>query len=223
MNILWIFDNESEIFHLSQLVDLINQIQPKSEIILNIPYLPYGRQDKDIHPDSTFALHTFSKIINSLNFKKVITIDAHSSIASSLINNLYDLFPKMEIENAIRLIEETSKSDVILAFPDKGAVDRYSKMFNNTNDIIIGDKERCPATGYITKYKIHGSPSNKSVLIIDDICDGGMTFRIMARDLILRGATEVHLYVSHGIFSKGLEVLKKDGISRIFTKEGEKF
>ena len=62
---------------------------------------------------------------------------------------------------------------------------------------------------------------NKTILIIDDICDGGMTFKLTAERLKELGAKEVHLYVTHGIFSKGLETLRESGIDRIFTRKGE--
>jgi len=61
------------------------------------------------------------------------------------------------------------------------------------------------------------------VLIVDDICDGGMTFKLLARDLLAAGAKEVHPYVTHGIFSKGLDTLKESGIGRFFTYKGECF
>ena len=48
-----------------------------------------------------------------------------------------------------------------------------------------------------------------------------MTFKLMAEQLYKQGAAEVHLYVTHGIFSKGLSVLRSSGIKRIFTKDGE--
>ena len=43
---------------------------------------------------------------------------------------------------------------------------------------------------------------------IDDICDGGQTFISLAQSLKKQGAAEIFLYVTHGIFSKGLDQLK---------------
>ena len=37
----------------------------------------------------------------------------------------------------------------------------------------------------------------------------------------MAGAKEIHLYVSHGIFSRGVKLVRSTGIQRIFTKEGE--
>ncbi|HCW17254.1 MAG TPA: phosphoribosylpyrophosphate synthetase, partial [Achromobacter sp.] len=42
------------------------------------------------------------------------------------------------------------------------------------------------------------------VLVVDDICDGGRTFLELASALRDTTRQPVYLYVTHGIFSKGL-------------------
>ena len=59
------------------------------------------------------------------------------------------------------------------------------------------------------------------MLIVDDICDGGKTFELLAEQLYSNGAEEVNLFVTHGLFTKGLRPLKNAGIKRIFTNKGE--
>lgn len=61
----------------------------------------------------------------------------------------------------------------------------------------------------------------QTICIVDDICDGGRTFIEAAKLLQRLEPKEIHLYVSHGIFSKGLKVLTEAGISKIFTHKGE--
>ena len=84
-------------------------------------------------------------------------------------------------------------------------------------------KTRDPLTGYITDLSLDQEIDIQGcvVIIVDDLCDGGMTFKLTAEALLKKGAKKVHLYVSHGIFSKGLETLRESGIDRIFTKSGE--
>ena len=216
-NITWEFENEGEIIHLLQLVKLIRHWRVPKPINLLMPYLPYGRQDKAVSNESTFALHVLVDIINSQNFNRVITYDAHSDFCSIAMERFKSTFPSMAVQYAL----EKSKANAI-AFPDKGACDRYSsrKIFQPYKP-IIGHKVRNQTTSYIEKYNIEGDPKGKDVLIVDDLCDGGMTFRLMTKDLLQAGAKSVHLYVSHGIFSKGLEVLHGAGIDRIFTHKGE--
>ncbi len=51
---------------------------------------------------------------------------------------------------------------------------------------------------------------------MDDICDGGRTFTGIAEELKQKGAGNLILIVSHGIFSHGFEELFKH-YSRIIT------
>ena len=55
-------------------------------------------------------------------------------------------------------------------------------------------------------------------VITDDICDGGYTFIKVAEQLKAKGADKVVLFVTHGIFAKGLDVF--DGlIDHVFTTD----
>lgn len=214
IKIIWEYNHEGELFHLLQLNDILKINKPKQKV-LEMDYLPYARQDKHISNQASFALHTFANVINSMEFDNVQVLDAHSSVASNIINNFVDIFPQHQIDNAIKETE----SDTI-ALPDAGAYARYGKKYLNYPQ-IIGNKKRNQQTGYIEEYTFTGDVKDKKVLIIDDICDGGMTFRLLARDLLKNGAKEVNLYVSHGIFSKGLDVLYKDGVNKILTSKGK--
>lgn len=212
----WDFFHEMEFIHLAQLKDLIDKRNVYKDVNLYVPYLPFARQDKDVLNDRTFALHTFAKLINGLGFNKITSLDTHSNVAENLITYFENLSPKEHIEFSFK----ESCSEVI-AVPDAGAYTRYGSMVDYSS--IIGNKVRNQKTGHIEEYTFEGNPKGKKVLIVDDICDGGMTFRLLSKSLLDAGAKEVNLYVTHGIFSKGLKVLKKDGINRIFTHKGEVF
>ena len=48
------------------------------------------------------------------------------------------------------------------------------------------------------------------ILVVDDICDGGGTFLLLAEALRKAGIdNNLELYVSHGIFSKGTDIIYK--------------
>ena len=47
------------------------------------------------------------------------------------------------------------------------------------------------------------NPADVKILIVDDICDGGMTFIKVAEVLKNFGTKQIDLAVSHGLFSKG--------------------
>jgi ribose-phosphate pyrophosphokinase len=207
----WSFSNESEILHLAQLKTLLDHYGAPTS--LRIRYLPYGRQDKVVSNHTTFALITFSQILNNMSFDNIEIIDPHSTIATDLIKN------SVAIQSTkISELWNTGEYDVV-CYPDKGALSKYTKLYDYP--YMHGEKVRDQITGNITSYQIVGDPAGKNVLIVDDICDGGMTFRLLAKDLLAAGAKSVVLFVTHGIFSKGTRILFESGIQRIFTQDGE--
>ena len=202
----WVFESESEVMHLAQLKDLIDAHGAKTELVMK--YLPYGRQDKPISNDASFALRTFAKIINNMNFIRVTTLDAHSYVAQACINNLENTNNNSRIRTTLSGFNYTK-----VAYPDKGARDRY----HITSDYVYANKKRNQLTGEIESLEIVGDVAGQDVLIVDDICDGGATFIQLTKRLKELGAKRVGLYVTHGIFSKGTQVLYDAGIDKIFT------
>lgn len=213
--ITWVFDNEGELVQIVQLKALLDSFKVESG--LHMPYLPYGRQDKEVSNDTTFALRALAHVINSLEFKYVSVLDPHSMVSAELIKRLWVYYPFEEVRAATKIV-----SADLLCYPDKGASSKYAKVYETLYlPQLYGEKVRDQKTGDITSYSVAGDPSGKRVLIVDDICDGGMTFKILAKDLISKGAKSVSLFVTHGIFSKGLDTLRHDGIEKIFTHKGE--
>jgi len=115
----------------------------------------------------------------------------------------------------------------VLVSPDAGANKKVLKVAQQYKglDIIYCDKKRDTRTGKITDTIVHpghGSIRNKKLLIVDDICDGGMTFIKIAEAMNSFGPEAIYLYVTHGIFSKGYQVLFDAGIDKIYTTDSFK-
>lgn len=207
--ITWMFENESEFVHVLQLCMLLHQVS--DETSLYVPFLPYGRQDKEITNNSTFALWPMIGALGAF-VKEIISFDVHSNTFDSIRNIPPDHFFKTV------LYEEPS--DRVIVFPDKGAQERYGHLFGKTDFVVVGSKVRDQSTGEITGMSIDGDLgmiSNRRCIIFDDICDGGMTFIKIAEKLQEFEPYQIDLCVSHGIFSKGVEVIHNSGIDRIFT------
>ena len=211
-SILWEFESEAEFLHLAQLKTLVDTYAPV--VNLEMPYCPYARQDKRIDNESTFALTTFARLLNALSFNQVTVIDAHNNPRANAINNLVDKSPRGFIEDALK----ATKADLIL-FPDAGAVTRYASY--DLCDYVYAEKVREQSTGRIVSIEFKGGVAGKRLLICDDLCDAGGTFKMVAEHALLQGAKEVHLYISHGLFTKGIQTLRDSGIKRIWTRKGE--
>ena len=212
--ISWYFEKEEEFLHLAQLKYLLDRYEIKSE--LYIDFLPYARQDKQGTNYTTFALYPFSNLLNSLNFNKITILDPHSPVATGLIKNSLSILPTIMVDHWIK----QTNTDLIV-YPDLGAFQKYSIHYNM--DSVACDKKRNQLTGNIETIIIKGDVTNKTVMIVDDICDGGATFTKLTPMLKEKGAKEVNLFVTHGLFTKGLDVLFQSGINRIFSKRGEHY
>ena len=178
---------------------------------LNIPYMPYSRQDRVTEEGASFALKVFANIINSLEFKEVITLDAHSQATELLINNLTN---KGQSEWLTEILISEPSIDCIIA-PDAGA---YKKVYETCSklpqdikdriEIVCAKKVRNVSTGEIEGMEIDFSAiKQRECLVLDDICDGGRTFIELAKASF--GMSNLQLAVTHGIFSKGREELNK--------------
>ena len=215
--ITWRFEKESEFIHLAQLVTLLHQYS--YVIILYLPYLPYGRQDKKVSQNTTFALRTFIKLLDSLNLDHIFVLDPHSSLIMEKLDNCTAWYPAYE-----RILLKLPHDFV--CYPDQGALNKYNPLINCYDDkyvpYIFGKKVRDQITGQITDYSIkiwEGADSikDKTILIIDDICDGGATFIHLAKKLQEYNVKSISLFVSHGLFTKGLKPLKDAGIDHIYV------
>lgn len=219
VHVRWSFTHEGEFMHLAQLKQLLDRRGFRAT--LRLSYLPYGRQDKEVSNSATFALRTFNKYLDFMDWEEIICMDPHSNISEQYVRNFKAEYPIEQVMQIANLMEAD-----LFCYPDKGAYVKYTGYPDVQKEIydypcITGEKVRDQLTGNITSYQLIGDPKDKKILIVDDICDGGMTFKLLAKDLLAAGATEVNLFVTHGIFSKGLRTLKESGINRIFTQDGE--
>lgn len=180
-------------------------------ISLDLPYIPYARQDRYTTRGSPFSLKCFADIINSLGFTTVHTICPHSYVSYGLIKNLEDsssIYFHLAMDKLYDIIGDT-KSLLIVA-PDKGAEKRTREYAKSLGMEEIGTctKIRNPENGRLEFAGFSENIRGRNILVLDDICDGGATFINLAENL-KDVAKEMHLFVFHGIFSKGLTELKK--------------
>lgn len=207
--------NSDEVFVLMNLKNVLDNVIARSpslidsRVILYMPYLPYARHDRPMHNFDSHALKVFCNLINSLNFTNIVIHDCHSDVGIGLLNNCVNVSQDRLLSDFSDNILKINDIDYIIA-PDNGAVKKASKIAEKFKlPLITCLKERDLATGHITKYRIL-DPIEKpgKALIVDDICDGGATFNILAKSLKEdTPITEISLYVTHGIFSKGLNEL----------------
>lgn len=208
--------NSDDIMELLLMVDAYKQ-QGLALNELTLPYVPYGRQDRVIRTGEPLSIKVFAKLINDLYPAKVNIVDPHSDVTTALIDNCHIVDHSHAVKKFIQdlpIPPSLIKTPIII--PDAGATKRVLKILDKINYTSVGNT---PAYIQFLKTRtIHGDPSFRyvnnfmnleHVIVIDDICDGGRTFIELAKELSNLGVVNKHLFVSHGIFSNGVEELKK--------------
>lgn len=216
--ITWIFENEGEFFQIFQLLNFIGASFKEKPVVLDCPFLPYARQDKEVSNTLCSALNTFCLVICSF-VDELRTFDVHNPAffenkkicPFKFTNTLpYDQIHKIIKDEEINL----------LIFPDDGASKRYPDLQLSEIASVSADKVRDQLTGEIVGLELPPITIGASILVVDDLCDGGRTFVELAKLINKYAPNKLVLYVSHGIFSKGSGYLRSYGYDTIYTKDG---
>lgn len=185
------------------------------KIALYIPYFPGAREDRNERWNGDFdgkyrsvSIQVYTNIINSLNFNQVIILDPHSDVTPNLIDRVKVLNWKQYATEAIGEFVNNNPyvKDWSMVIPDLGAAKKMKNFMPKIKKIQCM-KERDPETGKLSGFKVLADEVKKNLIIVDDICDGGGTFLGIAEKLREKGAENIFLYTTHGIYSKGLHKL----------------
>lgn len=206
------------------------------QISVEIPYFPYARQDRVCATGQAFSLDVMTRLLNNnreqyTGQRQQITIwDCHSQTtldllkANTTFQQIHNIEAQQIIQHSPALMQLLQQDNTVLICPDAGAEARtqsIAEMLNqqrlNNIDIIHCVKIRDASTGKIMATQIHSNDlTDKTAVITDDICDGGATFIAIAEQLRQLNCQQIILYVTHGIFSRGLTVFE-GLIDQIFT------
>lgn len=201
--------NSDDVMTVLMLNDALHR-EGHTNIDLDMPYIPYSRQDRVCNPGEALSIKVFADLINSCNFRNVYVIDPHSDVAPALINNVV-ITPQ---ENIFSRVIHDWKNVVVIA-PDGGALkkaERFAKKVE-AKSVVAANKKRDVLTGNIEYVKLTESVDGEHVFVIDDIGEGCGTFLMLADQL--QGVKSKCLAITHGIFSKGLNVL--DAYDKVYT------
>lgn len=195
-------------------IDAVVRNRATENVEVFIPYFPGARQDRS----DGYAPFT-ARIMSKLLADRATTwvFDLHS-IATYEVGDI----DRILMPRDLAVPMPTNIAGIIA--PDEGATDRavsFRDHFYPAVPLVQCSKQRNTRTGELSGYHMPPLPSPGTYLIVDDICDGGGTFNLLAHEFCWdpKGQeSKLELFVSHGIFSKGLDNLSP-AISRIYTTD----
>lgn len=168
--------------------------------VAHIPYLPGARADRGL----PFGAGAYADLINAAGVDQVVCFDPHSPVMPALVNNLTIVDSASVIRRHVIGRADTDdraqRYDGIIA-PDDGATARARRIADAAHlPLFQAHKHRDPDTGKLSGFTCDPLPARGRFLVVDDICDGGGTFRGLAAATGLT-PDRLGLFVSHGVFS----------------------
>lgn len=186
-------ENMMELFFI---LDTLNDMKIKDITVIS-PYLGYSRQERRFKETECISAKATAKLIQSMNIKRLISINLHEES----ICNLYDIpVDNLSAMPAIaQHIKNTFQEKPVILAPDKGAQNfakEIATILDTDYDYL--EKVRLSPEKVETKTK-NISVKDKQVVIIDDIISTGGTIVNAINILKEQGATAVDVFCVHPV------------------------
>lgn len=209
--------NSNQLMAMFLATDALRRVYPFAKICLFIPYFPYARQDRVCNAGEALSVKVVAQLINSQNYATVTVVDPHSPVLVAALDRCH----VVEQRWAFSMVKP-SFGDTIIIAPDAGAVkkaEEFCKLVGAAG-VAYAHKQRDLKTGEITHLELITDFTlyQRNLLVLDDICDGGRTFIELGKVLKHEEPATMELAITHGIFSKGVEVLT-EYYDRIYTTD----
>lgn len=160
------------------------------------------RSDRRFKEGESFDLKVICNFINEMGFDKVYVLHPHSTTTTALIHNSEKLSHFEFVEKTFNTLGRP-----VLISPDAGAYKENHEIAEKLNaNLVPANKVRVNGEPLLI---VQGNVTKKECLIVDDLADGGRTFKLLADALKSQGASKVFLYVTHGQFHYGFKELKE--------------
>jgi ribose-phosphate pyrophosphokinase len=188
--------------NLMELILMIDAVRraSASRITAVIPYFGYARQDR--RTESSMVPISAKVVASMLSFSgadRVLTVDLHSEKIQGFFDIPIDNLPGSQV-----LLGDITRKNYhrpLVVAPDVGGITRARAIADQLNtDLAIIDKCREKANELKVMHII-GEVTNRTCILIDDICDTAKTLCESAKFLKLHGAQKVVAYATHPVLS----------------------
>jgi ribose-phosphate pyrophosphokinase len=164
-----------------------------------IPYFGYARQDRKDQPRVAITAKLTANLITVAGANRVLTMDLHAGQIQGFFDIPLDhLFASPVL---IDYFKNLDAEDVSVVAPDIGSV-RMARAFAKKlrAPFALIDKRR-PMPNVSEVVNIIGEVKGRNVIIIDDLIDTGGTIVNAAEALAEKGARDIYVGCTHGVFS----------------------
>jgi ribose-phosphate pyrophosphokinase len=185
-----------------------------------IPWFPYSRQDRKAMPREPISSRLVASMLELAGVDRVLTMDLHAGQIQGFFTVPVDHMTALPLfARHFRDLGLHGKGVVSVA-PDAGRAKhalRFSEMIEA--DFAVMHKTR-PAHDVAEVTAVTGQVGGKVAIIGDDITITGGTLIAGAEALKEHGATDVWVFVTHGLFTdEALRTLDESALAGIVTTD----
>ena len=166
-----------------------------------MPYYGYARQDRKARPRQPITAKLVADLLEAAGANRVVTIDLHATQIQGFFN-----FPTDDL-TCIPMMAYHYKhigldmANVVAVSPDHGGTTRARRLAEALGvPLAIIDKRR-PRPNVCEATNVIGDVVGKDVIVVDDICDTGGSLVAGCNILKDKGARDIYVAVTHGVFS----------------------
>jgi ribose-phosphate pyrophosphokinase len=188
-----------------------------------IPYFGYARQDRKTEERSPISAADIAMLLENAGVDQIITLDLHCS-------QIQGFFQNISVDNLLTNVlfvpyfQRKSFNNLVVIAPDAGAFRRSKNFIEGLNQYGMEAK-----LSMIVKQHLHqgemedeipADVKNCDVLIIDDICDRGVTITRIANELKMKGANKIYACITHPVFSNNaLENIQNSKLDELIVTD----
>ena len=196
--------------HLMELLLIVDACKRASakEINAIIPYYGYSRQDRKTIPREPISAKLVANLIEAAGVHRVVTFNLHVDQIQGFFNIPVDNLESLPL--IANYLNDKQIKDCVVVSPDVGGAKRARRLAKLLNtQIAIIDKRR-PKHGLAEILHVIGTVKGKNVILVDDIIDTAGTISGAAKALVEKGAKDVYITATHGIFTGNATKLLQD-------------
>jgi ribose-phosphate pyrophosphokinase len=200
------------------LADAVKRGDPR-KIFAVIPYHGYARQDRVHRPGESLSAQVIAKLIESVGFNKIITVELHNDTIIGFFNT-----PVIHISglSVFKPLVQNIKDNVVIVTPDAGALKRSQKFAEELDAPLafIEKKRDLDSLHKILKMTVVGDVKDKIAIIVDDVIVTGGTLVNAAYLLKQKGAKQVIAAATHADFVEGSsKILQDSPVDKIWVTD----
>lgn len=208
-----------DLWHLNQYVDVCNHNGHKPTVM--IPNLIDTQADRRFNNNESFGLKLVCKFLNSMNANFKVFHPHNPEVVEALMDNVeiidnsefikkvldilsLEEFRKADIDMSLEYFRNSNlsnqKDNLLLMSSDAGGFKPLIKLCDKISwkgDTYSGSKSRNPLDGKLTQIIDRQDFEGKDILIVDDICVYGKTFKGLSKMLRERNVGKLYLAISH--------------------------